>query len=63
MTGLPDIELERLRVDARGQGPAPALELLRDAPVEDRHQHDHGEQAEQRQDGEAALQLAAELAG
>ena len=55
---LADVQLERLGVDARRQGPAPSLELLRDAPVEHRHQHDRRQQRQQRDDGEAALQLA-----
>ena len=56
---LPDVQLERLRIDACRQRPATAFELLRDAAVEHGDQHDRGQQAQQRNEREAALQLAA----
>ena len=57
---LPDVEVDRLGVHARRQGPASPLELSGDATVEAEHRDQCREQQQQDDDNCAALQLAAD---
>jgi hypothetical protein len=56
---LPHVEIRRLRIHARGERPATALELLRDATVQHRDHHEPREHEQQSEHEEAALEAPA----
>jgi len=56
------VQVDGLRVDARGQRPAAPLELRGDAVIEHGHDGDRGDHEQQCEQHEAALQLPAPAA-